>query len=158
MRRKPFAILRYLVTNPGRLITHAELLEHVWGGAVVSESAMRSQLHELRQVLGDGVIDTVIGRGYRFAAAVVDGSPPERGTSADARASMVVGRDRELATPAVGARGRPPRRATDVLRDRRTSDLTARWDYWTDLAAPLDAVRRRYNVPPRIPRTATRAA
>jgi DNA-binding winged helix-turn-helix (wHTH) protein len=98
LRRKPFAILRYLVTNPGRLVTHAELLEHVWGGAVVSESAMRSQLHELRQVLGDGVIDTVIGRGYRFAAAVVDGTPPARGNSADARDSMVVGRDRELAT------------------------------------------------------------
>src|SRR6185503_8427667 len=27
LRRKPFAILRYLVANPGRLITHAELLE-----------------------------------------------------------------------------------------------------------------------------------
>jgi hypothetical protein len=37
-------------------------------------------------------------------------------------------------------------------------DLTARWDYWTDLAAPLETVRCRYNVPPRIPRTATRAA
>lgn len=37
-------------------------------------------------------------------------------------------------------------------------DLTARWDYWADLRAPLEAVRRRYNVAPRIPRTATRAA
>jgi len=37
-------------------------------------------------------------------------------------------------------------------------DLTARWDYWTDLAAPLETVRRRYNVSPRMPRAATRAA
>ncbi|HSR99255.1 MAG TPA: AAA family ATPase, partial [Kofleriaceae bacterium] len=98
LRRKPFAILRYLVTNPGRLVTHAELLEHVWGGAMVSESAMRSQLHELRQVLGDGVIDTVIGRGYRFAAGVVDDAASTSARSAVAGESMVVGRDRELAT------------------------------------------------------------
>jgi hypothetical protein len=37
-------------------------------------------------------------------------------------------------------------------------DLTARWNYWTDLAEPLETVRRRYNVPPRLPRTAARAA
>src|SRR5258706_15125932 len=74
LRRKPFAILRYLVANPRRLITHDELLAQVWRGAVVSESAVRSHLHELRQVLGDGVIETVIGRGYRFAAALIDES------------------------------------------------------------------------------------
>jgi hypothetical protein len=37
-------------------------------------------------------------------------------------------------------------------------DLTARWDYWPDLAEPLETVRREYNVPPRMPRTAARAA
>ena len=37
-------------------------------------------------------------------------------------------------------------------------DLTARWDYWTDLAEPLATVRRKYNVPPRLPRTAIRVA
>ena len=68
LRRKPFAILRYLVAHPKRLVTHDELLREVWGGAVVSESAVRSHLHELRQVLGSGVIETVIGRGYRFIA------------------------------------------------------------------------------------------
>jgi hypothetical protein len=33
-------------------------------------------------------------------------------------------------------------------------DLTARWNYWPDLAEPLEAVRRKYNVSPRIPRIA----
>jgi DNA-binding winged helix-turn-helix (wHTH) protein len=70
LRRKPFAILRYLATNPRRLVTHDELLKQVWAGAVVSESAVRSRLHELRQALGDGVIETVIGRGYRFTAGI----------------------------------------------------------------------------------------
>lgn len=78
LRRKPFAILRYLVARPKQLVTHDELLAHVWRGAVVSDSAMRSHLHELRQVLGEGVIETVIGRGYRFVAELreaVDGAP-----------------------------------------------------------------------------------
>jgi DNA-binding winged helix-turn-helix (wHTH) protein len=66
LRRKPFAILRYLAENPRRLVTHDELLKHVWGATAVSESAVRTHLHELRQALGEGVIETVIGRGYRF--------------------------------------------------------------------------------------------
>src|SRR5262245_42411065 len=75
LRRKPFAILRFLATNPGRLVTHDELMKQVWGGTVVSESAVRSHLHELRQVLGDGVIETVIGRGYRFVPAITTAEP-----------------------------------------------------------------------------------
>src|SRR5215216_5887210 len=60
VRRKPFAILRYLVANPRRLVTHEELLREVWAGNVVSESSVRTHLHELRQVLGEGLIETVI--------------------------------------------------------------------------------------------------
>jgi DNA-binding winged helix-turn-helix (wHTH) protein len=104
VRRKPFAILRYLVANPQRLVTHQELLEHVWGTTVVSESAVRTHMHELRSVLGDGVIETVIGRGYRFTAQLGEDAetvraaalPPEARTPAPER--MFVGREAELAT------------------------------------------------------------
>jgi DNA-binding winged helix-turn-helix (wHTH) protein len=82
LRRKPFAILRYLVAHPKKLVTYEELLAQVWRGAVVSESSVRSHMHELRQVLGDGVIETVTGRGYRFMAELGDEvrarSPGER--------------------------------------------------------------------------------
>jgi len=96
LRRKPFAILCYLAAHPKKLVSQEELLAQVWRGAVVSDSAVRSHLHELRQVLGEGVIETVIGRGYRFVAELSDG--------ADARAApevahvdpLVVGRDAEL--------------------------------------------------------------
>jgi DNA-binding winged helix-turn-helix (wHTH) protein len=99
LRRKPFAILRYLVANPRRLVTHDELMKQVWGDVTVSESAVRTHLHELRSVLGEGVIETVIGRGYRFTADLVDevaaaaAAPrvPARGDR------LVVGRDAELA-------------------------------------------------------------
>jgi DNA-binding response OmpR family regulator len=36
LRRKPFAILRYLVANPKKLVTHEDLLAQIWRGAVVS--------------------------------------------------------------------------------------------------------------------------
>ncbi len=100
LRRKPFAILSYLAAHPQKLVTHDELLAQVWRGAVVSDSAMRSHLHELRQVLGDGVIETVIGRGYRFVAKLADHvavhSAPAA-AHAEPGDPLVVGRDPELA-------------------------------------------------------------
>lgn len=96
LRRKPFAILRHLAAHPGKLVTHEELLRAVWHGAVISDSAMRSHLHELRQVLGEGVIETVIGRGYRFVARV--GEEPHAASLPviPQVAPLVVGRDAEL--------------------------------------------------------------
>jgi DNA-binding winged helix-turn-helix (wHTH) protein len=110
LRRKPFAILRYLLAHPQRLVTHDELVGHVWGGAVISDSALRSHLHELRQVLGDGVIETVIGRGYRFVAVIAAdaGADADGGGERDVdtrtaaaftttrAGAIVVGRDAEL--------------------------------------------------------------
>ena len=42
LRRKPFAILRFLVQNPRRLVTHAEVVEAVWGKIAMSESLLRT--------------------------------------------------------------------------------------------------------------------
>ncbi len=95
LRRKPFAILAYLAANPRRLVTHEEIMQHVWGGAAVSDSAVRTHLHELRQVLGEGVIETVIGRGYRFTVQPTTGVEVEVAPAMDDE--IVVGRDQELA-------------------------------------------------------------
>ena len=96
LRRKPFAILAYLASRPRKLVTHEELLAQVWRGAVVSDSAMRSHLHELRQVLGDGVIESVIGRGYRFVAELREEAASEAPVEVAAVDPLVVGRDEEL--------------------------------------------------------------
>ncbi|HSR95606.1 MAG TPA: AAA family ATPase [Kofleriaceae bacterium] len=101
LRRKPFAILRYLAENPRRLVTQDELLKHVWGATAVSESAVRTHLHELRQALGEGVIETVIGRGYRFTVepSVETVAPEPREVDANLEPErIVVGRGAELAT------------------------------------------------------------
>jgi len=68
--RKPFAILVHLATHQNRLVTQDELLETVLGKQAASESLVRTHVHRLRVVLGDGVIQTVAGRGYRFLPAV----------------------------------------------------------------------------------------
>jgi len=70
LRRKPFAILRYLAENPQRLVTQRELVEAVWGQIAMSESLLRTHIHELRQHVGEGIVETVVGRGYRFVPNV----------------------------------------------------------------------------------------
>src|SRR4029077_2555734 len=60
LRRKPFAILRFLVQNPQRLLTHEEIVEAVWGKIAMSESLLRTHVHSLRGALGEGIVETVV--------------------------------------------------------------------------------------------------
>ena len=103
LRRKPFAILRYLVQNPQRLVTPAEIVEAVWGKLVaMSESLLRTHVRDLRCAIGEGIVETVVGRGYRFVAEVKHEYAEERGSGgheespAQSIASRVVGREREI--------------------------------------------------------------
>lgn len=98
---KPFAILRYLVENPGRLITHDELLDALWPETYVQPQVLRTYMLELRKVLGDDAasprfIQTLPKRGYCFVAPVVEG-----GEARNAKPSATVIRDvPPLAVPA----------------------------------------------------------
>jgi Tol biopolymer transport system component/DNA-binding winged helix-turn-helix (wHTH) protein len=72
---KAFAVLLFLLENPGRLVEKKELLERVWPDTVVTESAMTRVIADLRKALGDPArearyIETVPTRGYRFIAEV----------------------------------------------------------------------------------------
>ena len=70
LRRKPFAILRCLTAHPQRLVAQDELVEAVWGKIAMSESLLRTHVSEVRRALGEGAVETVVGRGYRFLLAV----------------------------------------------------------------------------------------
>jgi DNA-binding winged helix-turn-helix (wHTH) protein len=70
LRAKPFAILRYLTQHPRRLVTQSEIVDAVWGRIAMCESLVRTHVRDLRHVLGEDVIETVAGRGYRFLADV----------------------------------------------------------------------------------------
>ena len=64
-------LLAYFLANPRRLISKAELLEHVWDGRAVADNVLSVSVAKLRKVLGhaaDGrqFIENKYGRGYRF--------------------------------------------------------------------------------------------
>ncbi|HSP69209.1 MAG TPA: AAA family ATPase, partial [Bryobacteraceae bacterium] len=69
------AVLRYLVENPGRLVTQDELLEAVWPGTFVQPEILRKYILDIRKALGDPpksplFIETLPRRGYRFIATL----------------------------------------------------------------------------------------
>lgn len=70
-----FDLLAYLVEAPGRLVDHAALIESVWNGRIVSDSAIAARISAARKAVGDSgkeqrVIKTVPRRGFRFLPAV----------------------------------------------------------------------------------------
>ncbi len=72
---RAFAVLRYLVEHPQRLITKDDLLTTVWRDTVVSDAALASCIRDLRKALGDSshrprYIETVHRRGVRFIGPV----------------------------------------------------------------------------------------
>jgi DNA-binding winged helix-turn-helix (wHTH) protein len=79
---KAFAVLQYLVTHAGQLVTKEALLAAVWPKMTVSEAVLKVYLSEIRKALGDTVktprcIATVHRRGYRFIAPVTEVEPAE---------------------------------------------------------------------------------
>src|SRR5215475_3723593 len=80
---KAYDVLRYLVENPGRLITQDELLEKLWPDTFVNPEVIRKYILEIRRILGDRLdkpefIETQPKRGYRFVASVRDEEPGDQ--------------------------------------------------------------------------------
>ncbi len=69
---KEFQLLYYFLQNPDRLISHDELIEHLWGKETAPLSnALVAQIKLLRRKV-DGkseqpLIHTIYGKGYRFS-------------------------------------------------------------------------------------------
>jgi DNA-binding winged helix-turn-helix (wHTH) protein len=103
LRRKPFAILRYLTAHPRRLVTQEEIVEAVWGKIAMSESLLRTQVSDVRRALGEGAVETVVGRGYRFLFAVEAEKPdptshPAKQVGPHPAPSNLAGRNIEIDT------------------------------------------------------------
>ncbi len=81
-----FDLLAFLVRNHDRVVSRDEIIEAVWSGRIVSESAISSRINALRKALGDDgatqrLVRTVHGRGFRFGAV------PEAAPAASAGAA-----------------------------------------------------------------------
>ncbi|WP_171016216.1 transcriptional regulator, partial [Ramlibacter sp. 2FC] len=76
-----FNLLAYLVQHRDRIVSRRELLDALWPGKVVSESALTSCIKAARHAVGDSgdaqhCIATAQRRGYRFVAEVQEHEPP----------------------------------------------------------------------------------
>src|ERR1700674_1556471 len=77
LRPKSYDVLRYLVENPGRLVSKEELIRAVWRDAFVTDNSLVQCLIEIRRALRDGgqvIIRTVPRRGYIFDTSVIEAS------------------------------------------------------------------------------------
>ena len=76
LRPKTFDMLRLFVANAGRVLSKRELMEGIWPNIHVGEDSLFQCIREIRTALGDDrreMIKLVSGRGYIFAAEVLDG-------------------------------------------------------------------------------------
>src|SRR5690349_3213800 len=72
---KAFDVLRYLTSQPDRLVTKSELLSAVWPDVLVTDASIKVCVREIRKALRDSTkvpkyIETVHRRGYRFIAPI----------------------------------------------------------------------------------------
>jgi TolB-like protein len=71
-------VLAYLDAHSGRVVTKAELLEHVWADLNVEESNLTVQIASLRKLIGARAIATVPGVGYQLTrSAKAPAEPPK---------------------------------------------------------------------------------
>lgn len=62
---KAFDLLSYLVQHRDRVVSKDDLLQAVWGGRIVSESALTTRVNAVRRALGDD------GREQRFVRTFI---------------------------------------------------------------------------------------
>jgi DNA-binding winged helix-turn-helix (wHTH) protein/TolB-like protein/Tfp pilus assembly protein PilF len=74
---KVFEVLLVLVENAGHVVQKKALIERVWPDTFVEEANLTVHVSALRKLLGDGFIETIPRRGYRFVAPVVSGAPAD---------------------------------------------------------------------------------
>jgi DNA-binding winged helix-turn-helix (wHTH) protein len=96
---KAFELLKLLIENRPRVLSKAELIERVWPGVFVSDASLAKVVSRIRRAIGQcddsGIIRTVHGCGYAFAAELAD-CPPEPGSAVQPAACCLICGRREF--------------------------------------------------------------
>ena len=132
-----FALLLLLVESRERMVSRDEIIEKVWDGRIVSDSAIDSRIKSARRALGDDgktqrFIRTVHGQGFRFVgevreeasarSVVEEATAPKVAPAADSRPSIAV-----LPFRLIGSAG-PYDTIADALPDELIAELSRlRW-------------------------------
>jgi TolB-like protein len=87
---KAFDLLAYLVRNRHRVVSKEEILQNIWNGRLVSESALTTRINAARSAIGDDgktqtLLRTYVRSGYRFVGYISE--LPDGATPVTSRAS-----------------------------------------------------------------------
>jgi TolB-like protein/tetratricopeptide (TPR) repeat protein len=93
-----FDLLSHLIRNRERVVSRDDLIEVIWGGRIVSDSALTTRINAVRSAIGDNgheqrLIKTIPRRGVRFVGEVHEQQGP------DAPATAQTGARPTLALP-----------------------------------------------------------
>jgi len=65
--KKEFALLKLLISSPGKVFSREEIYESIWGNnIIVGDRTIDVHIRKLREKLGDKYIKTLKGVGYKF--------------------------------------------------------------------------------------------
>ena len=121
-----FDLIRLLAENADRVVTKDEIIDVVWGGRIVSESAISARVAAARKALGDDgkrqdIIHTVARRGLQMVAEVTTETPPEAKEHVQRIRYIQLPSGHSMAYAIVGS-GPPV-----ILVEHGRSDLEAEW-------------------------------
>ncbi|NNE79242.1 MAG: alpha/beta hydrolase [Silicimonas sp.] len=143
-----FDLLALLLKNAGSLVTKDQMVDEIWDGRIVSESAISARIAAARKAVGDdgkrqAVIRTVARRGLQFVAQLTEEdngqAQPARGT-AQPRVRYATAEDGFKLAFAVSGEGPPLLRVA-----HHPTHLELEWTESTERAL-FDALGERYTL------------
>ena len=67
--KKEFELLVLLMSKPGKVFKRDEIYDHIWGNdLIVGDRTIDVHIRKLREKLGEDLIKTIKGIGYKFDA------------------------------------------------------------------------------------------
>ena len=83
-----FDLLDYLIHNRDHVVSKDDLIDAIWKGRIVSETALTTRLNAARSAIGDTgdeqrLIKTLPRKGFRFVGTVREAEGPAAATAAD---------------------------------------------------------------------------
>ena len=93
---KAFELLKLLIENRPRVLQKTELIERIWPGVFVSDASLAKVVSRIRRAIGQkddsGIIRTVHGCGYAFAAELDDRAAEPETAVGPAACRLICGR------------------------------------------------------------------
>ena len=102
MEPQAFDLLVHLIRHREHVVSRDELIEQIWGGRIVSESALSTRINAVRCAIGDSgteqrLIKTLPRKGVRFVGEVREGQRAIRGAGRRPSATRLVRNHRRAA-------------------------------------------------------------